>query len=375
MGACIRAAAKEPEVHAGIATSPIRLDGMLDEPAWRDAGLIQDLTQQNPRPGEPTPYHTEVRLLSDGRNFYLGFRCEDPDPRKIAIHTLKRDGNMSGDDAVSVVLDTYRDQRTGFLFRVNAGGARLDGLLDGSNEISTDWDGIWNARVRRDDKGWTLEMEIPAQTLHFTPGRPEWGMEIQRYIARDRLTLRWSGTTLDSSLADLRRAGILTGMEDLHQGRGTSFAPFGLGKMETDFQNDQRVWKGSGGFDASYSLTPGLVGVLTVNTDFAETEVDERQINLTRFPLFYPEKRTFFLEGSNQFTFGSGAENNFLAFYSRRVGLYSGQVSPIDAGLKFIGRAGRWGIAALDVQTRDSLAGGGDGVVRGLFWRQPPPGL
>lgn len=375
MGACIRVTAKEPEVHVGIATSPIRLDGILDEPAWPGAGIIPDLTQQNPRPEEPTPYFTEIRLLRDGKNFYLGIRCEDPDPRKIAIHTLKRDGDMSGDDAISVVLDTYRDHRTGFLFRVNAGGARLDGLLDGSNDISTDWDGIWDARVRRDDKGWTLEMEIPAQTLHFTPGRPEWGLEIQRYVARDRLTLRWSGTTLDSSLSDLRRAGILTGMEDLHQGRGISFAPFGLGRVETDFQADHRVWKGSGGFDASYSLTPGLVGVLTVNTDFAETEVDERQINLTRFPLFDPEKRTFFLEGSNQFTFGSGTEENFIAFYSRRVGLYNGQVSPIDAGLKFIGRAGRWGIAVLDVQTRDSLAAAGTNLFAGRFTYDVDPHL
>jgi len=349
------AAAQEPSVTAGPAEVGIVLDGVLDEPAWEHAGVISDLTQQDPEPGKPTPYTTRIAVLADGDTLYFGVTAVDPEPAKIAVHTLQRDSDMAGDDTVALVLDTFGDGRTGYLFRVNAGGARQDGLISGAQEISLDWDGIWDARVRRTAAGWTAEIAIPARSLRFRPGLERWGFNVERFVARDRLTLRWAGATLDANLSDLKRTGRLAGVSGLRQGLGLSFAPYTLGRADDERTAPVRE-KGEAGFDLSYNLTPGLGAVLTANTDFAETEVDARQINLTRFPLFFPEKRPFFLEGSNLFEFSYGLSESLIPFYSRRVGLVSGRAVPIDEGLKVLGRAGPWAIAALDVETGDDPA-------------------
>lgn len=222
--------------------------------------------------------------------------------------------------------------------------------------VSLDWDGLWDARVRRTAEGWTAEIAVSARSLRFRPGLEQWGFNVERTVARERLTLRWAGASLDAFLADLQRAGMLAGVAALRQGLGLSFAPYALGRSDDRRDAPETRREGETGFDLAYNLTPGLGAVLTVNTDFAETEVDTRQINLTRFPLFFPEKRSFFLEGSNLFAFGSGLGEVFIPFYSRRVGLVSGQVIPLDAGLKLLGRAGPWSIAALDVETGDSSA-------------------
>ncbi len=363
----VTARQEPPRVKAGRAEGAIRLDGILDDSAWHAAGVISDLTQQDPHPGQPTPFRTEVRLLVDREHLYIGVDCIDPDPGRIAIHTMQRDGNMGGDDTVTVVLDTFGDGRSGYVFRINAAGAREDGLITNPEDASYDWDGIWDTAVHINDVGWTAEIVIPAQTLRFTPGQDQWGLELQRYIPRDLLTLRWAGTTLDAKLYDVRRAGILAGMAGFHQGMGLSVSPYALGRLEKDYREEHTVTRGTGGFDVTYNFTPGLTGVLTVNTDFAETEVDTRQINLTRFSLFFPEKRDFFLQGSDQFEFGVGLSSYFIPFYSRRVGLYRGEQSPIDFGVKFLGRQGRWGIAALDVKTRDSAVAPGTNLFAGRF--------
>ena len=341
-------------VVAGRAEGPIRIDGKLDEPDWQRAGVIPDLVQQEPHPGEPTPYHTEVRVLVDERNLYFGIVCRDPEPGRIAIHTMQRDGNMWGDDTVMIVLSTLGDRRRGYAFRVNAAGARLDGLISGPEDFSTDWDGIWDARARITPDGWVAEIRIPAQTLRFTPGADAWEFNVERYVSRDRTTLRWAGTSLDSFINDFRRAGRLAGVGGLRQGRGLSISPYGLVRYHRVRGADDEATQGDGGLDVTWNVTPEMTAVFTVNTDFAETEVDTRQVNLTRFPLFFPEKRAFFLEGSNLFGFGAGLGADFIPFFSRRVGLYRGHQVPIDAGLKLLGQAGRWGVALLDVQTGDA---------------------
>src|SRR5213594_1488765 len=163
MAASLPAAVQDlahPEVTLGRTSGPIRLDGILDEPDWQRAGLIPDLTQQSPVPGGPTPYHTEVRLLTDGATIYIGVRCDDPEPGQIATHTMLRDADLASDDAVGFVLDTFGDHRTGYSFLLNAAGARFDGLSVTSEDVSADWDGIWDARVKRGTSGWTLEMAI-----------------------------------------------------------------------------------------------------------------------------------------------------------------------------------------------------------------------
>ncbi len=369
LGSAPARAGNRPGVTAGPLTGEIRLDGRPDEPAWKGAGVIPELTQQEPHPGEPTPYHTTVRILAGPKDLYIAFVCHDPDPSKIAIHTMLRDGNMYGDDTVSVVLDTFGDGRRGYSFEINAAGARKDGLISGPEDISYDWDGIWDAAVARSPEGWTAEIRIPAQTLRFRPGAPAWGFNVQRRVARDRTTLRWTGTTLDARLIDLRRAGSLEGVSEMKQGKGLSFSPYGLVRRKADLEANHTTVQGDAGLDVVWNITPDLSTVVTINTDFAETEVDTRQINLTRFPLFFPEKRSFFLEGSNLFSFGTGLGIDFIPFFSRRIGLRDGKEVPLLGGVKLLGRAGRFGIAVLDTVMGDCSVAEGTNLFAGrLTW-------
>ncbi len=343
--------------------SAIKLDGRLDEPEWASAPVIL-LTQQSPWPGRASPYRTEVRVLVSQDSLYFGFKCFDPEPNKIAIHTLQRDGDLTGDDTISIVLDTYGDGRTGYFFQTNAGGARVDGLISTATTVALDWDGIWDVRTARTDNGWTAELVIPARTLSFTRGRRTWGFNVERFIAREHMTLRWASPTLDSFLYDVSRAGSLRGIEILHEGRGIEASPYVSGKMTDDFSLHGRGWQAAAGSDFSWRIAPQMTAVVTVNTDFAESDIDTRQINITRFPLFFPEKRAFFLEGANQFDFGLGLNKTevarygvgiaFLPFFTRRIGLREGIPIPIDAGIKLSGRTGKWNIGLLDVQTRET---------------------
>jgi Domain of unknown function (DUF5916) len=348
-----------PSIQAMSVSTSITLDGHLDEPVWRDAPVIK-LVQQSPKSGEPTPYETEVRVVVTRDHIYFGFVCKDPNPRGIAVHTMQRDQNSEdakGDDTVSVVLDPYGDHRTGYLFRINAAGARTDGLVSDPDRASLDWDGIWDARTATTPEGWSAEMVIPSRTLSFARGIDQWGLNIERFVPRNRLTLRWSSPTLDSFLYDLSRAGKLTGMSKLEQGKGLEFSPYATGRTRQFFPDGDRSWQGSVGGELTWKITPQLVTVFTVNTDFAETEVDTRQVNLTRFPLFFPEKRAFFLEGANQYDFGLGLGGDsaqFIPFFSRRIGLLGGEQIPIDGGVKVNGRIGKWNVALLDVQTRET---------------------
>lgn len=342
------------EIEAVRAVGGMQLDGRLNERAWAESGGAVELVQQAPRPGLESAYRTRVRVLKAGNVLYVGFECTDPEPGAIAIHTMQRDGDLWGDDTVSVVLDTYGDRRTGYFFRVNGAGARVDGLISGPERPSLDWDGIWDARARRTTTGWTAEIMIPANTLGFKEGLAAWGVNFERNIARDRTVMRWTSATLDSDLYDLSRAGTLRGLEGLEQGKGFEFRPFAVGRTLTDFRQGEKAWLGQAGADLTWRITPQLAAVWTVNTDFAETEVDSRQLNVTRFPLLFPEKRSFFLEGANQFEFGLGLDRQFIPFFSRRMGLFSGEQIPINAGVKLNGRMGKWNIGLLDVQTRDT---------------------
>jgi hypothetical protein len=280
---------------------------------------------------------------------FFGFVCHDPDPSRVAIHTMQRDGNMSGDDTVSVVLDPIADGRRGYIFQINAAAARLDGLVSGPESMSSDWDGIWDAAVQRNPGGWAAEIRIPTQTLRFRWGQDQWGFNVERYVPRTLTTLRWSGITLDATFIDLQRAGRLAGVGGLRQGLGLSLAPYGLVRAEKDHESGEQTVAGEFGGDLTWNFTGDLTGYLTINPDFAETEIDTRQVNLTRFPLFFPEKRAFFLEGSDIFEFGSGLNHDFIPFFSRRMGLFEGEKVPLLGGAKVIGRAGRWRVAALAV--------------------------
>jgi hypothetical protein len=337
----------------------IQLDGHLSESFWQQAQAIE-LTQQAPRPGASTPFRTTIRIAANREVIYFAFECTDPEPRQLAIHTMQRDGDVQGDDFVSIALDTYGDRRTGYFFRVNAAGARVDGLIAGPEDPSLDWDGIWDARTQRTASGWTVEIAIPSRTLNFTKGLDSWGANFERNVARLRTVLRWTSPTLDSFFYDLSRGGTLTGLGEFQQGLGIEVSPYVTGRMRAAFQDNNRATQGAAGADVTYRITSQLAAVFTANTDFAETEVDTRQLNLTRFELFFPERRTFFLEGSNQYQFGLGLDDKFLPFFSRRIGLFEGEQIPIDAGVKLNGRVGKWNIGVLDVQTRDKVLRSGD---------------
>jgi hypothetical protein len=353
---CRGQSAGTPSISASFPTAPIQLDGLLDEPAWRETTTVAELVQQSPSPGAPTPYQTRIRVVIQDNKLYFGFECTDPDPQRIAVHTMRRDGPMDGDDTISIVLDTSGDKRTGYLFRINEAGARADGLIADREDSKLDWDGIWNARTARTATGWSAEVEIPANTLSFTKGLTTWGVNFERRIARDHTALRWATPTLDSFFFDLSRAGSLLNLTGLDQGKGLDVSPFVVGGERRDFHQPAYAWHGQAGADITWRITSQLAAAFTFNTDFAEAEVDSLQLNVTRFPLFYPEKRPFFLEGANQFGFSFALEDDFIPFFSRNVGLFQGDQIPIDGGFKLMGRAGKWNIGLLDVETRTAFS-------------------
>ena len=343
-------------VEAGRADGgSIVVDGKLDEPAWQHAGVIEDLTQQSPHPGQPTPYHTKVMVLRDHHFLYIGLRCEDPDISKAVSHTLIRDGNQGSDDSVLFVLDTFGTKRFAYIFQVNSAGAMADGLLaptpaiNSNNGVDYNWDGVWQAAVVQDEHGWTAEIAIDTRSLQFTTGLDHWGFNVTRNVPRDLLTLDWSGTTLDSSVFQLQREGTLTGVQDLEQGKGLDFQPYGLAKYQTGSGNTSNA-----GFDIKYDFNPALEGLFTYHTDFAQAEADQQQINTGRFALFFPEKRQFFLQGSNLLTFSYNQGTNFIPFDSRSIGFLNGVVVPLNEGVKLIGQSDSGSLALLDTQ----MAGG-----------------
>jgi hypothetical protein len=333
---------------ANAAPGDVRLDGRLDEPAWAAAMAIGSLTQTEPDEGVSPSEATEVRVLVGADALYVGLRCFDREPARIVATKLGRDAELGGDDHVLVVLDTFGDRRNGFFFGVTPRGARAEGqIANNSESLNFDWDGIWDAAARIDGEGWTAELEIPWKTLRFRSGLDAWGLNVQRHLARRQETSRWTAARRDVWISNLSEAGRLEGLGGARQGRGLDVRPY-LSGGETNGSAD---WKAGG--DLFQNITPNLTASLTVNTDFAETEADDRQVNLTRFPLFYPEKRSFFLEGAGIFEAASlGSSNSdLLPFYSRRIGLLRGEEVPILAGLKMSGRVGRWNVGLLDTLT------------------------
>jgi hypothetical protein len=338
------------------ASERIRIDGRLDEAAWQRAVPIGPLTQVEPKEGEPPTEATEVRVLHDSEAIYFGILCSDRTPDGIVSTQLTRDAELDVDDYVAVVLDPFFDKRNGFFFVINPAGARTDGQISNNSEhTSLDWDGIWNAAARKSAQGWTAEIVIPYKTLRFKPGQTTWGLNVERQIKRRNEKDRWCGARRDIWISNLAEAGQLQELPVVRQGMGLDIRPYGLVRRDAfdPARLDKSPWILDGGLDVSKNLTPNLNASLTVNTDFAETEVDSRQVNLTRFPLFYPEKRPFFLEGAGVFETAGNAiwDPDLLPFFSRRIGLFEGQEVPILFGSKIIGRQSHFNIGLLDVQT------------------------
>ena len=335
-----QAFAQSPKAQAFSISERMRVDGKLDEPAWKSAVPIGDLVQVLPKEGESPSEKTEVRVLVSKDSIFFGITCFDRSPASIISTQLTRDAELEVDDNVSVVIDPFFDHRNGFFFKINPNGARADGQISNSAEFtSLDWDGIWNGHARITSDGWVAEIEIPFKTLRFKPGQSVWGLNIERVIKRNNETARWSGARRDIWLSNLAEAGQLEGLPNVRQGMGLDIRPYGL-----VVRKEGNDWKADGGFDVSKNLAPNLNASLTVNTDFAETEVDARQVNLTRFDLFYPEKRAFFLEGAGVFDVATGNPMmpDLIPFFSRRIGLMEQDgiptEVPIIAGAKITGQ-------------------------------------
>jgi len=330
------------------------IDGVLDDAEWGQAAVLGALTQVEPVVGAPSQ-RTEVRLIYDDDWLYVGIRCYDTNPDEIVAHVMLRDADLESDDRVQMVFDTFHDRRNAYFFEVNPNGTRVDGLIENSQEPNKDWDGIWYAKARIDQQGWTVEFALPFKTVSFERGGGSWGFNLERVVRRDNEVVRWQAASQDYNLHDIALAGILSNLSGMSQGLGVTLAPGMTTKYRDrrfqDGREDDEGWDFDPSLDFRYRFTPSLSGALTFNTDFAETEVDEREVNLTRFDLFFPEKREFFLQDAGIFEFG-GITKNGRPFFSRRIGLDAdGMAVPIRWGAKVTGRVGPWSIGFLDAQT------------------------
>ncbi len=349
------------------------VNGSLDDPVWEKASPFRDLRQVEPVPGHDPSEQTEIRVLYDSRNLYLGIRCYDREPRRIAGNTMIHDeigDNGNDEDMVSILIDPFQDKRNAYIFFVNPRGARSEGFASGEH-ASLSWDGIWNARCRVDEQGWTAEVSIPFKTLSFKPGLNNWGLNVERQVARKQEVIRLSGISLNSFFNNPSEAAILDGISGVRQGTGTTVRPYALAGLTRDHTGSGRSEnRAEAGLDLYQNITPNMVASLSYNTDFAETEVDERRVNLTRFPLYYPEKRTFFLEGSDIFDFGpQGTSRDFMPFFSRKIGLYEGQPVPVTLGAKMFGKLGNTSLSVLDVQTGESGSLGSTNLFAGRVYQ------
>jgi hypothetical protein len=334
------------------ARGPVRLDGILDEPAWASADSIASLTQTEPREGSAGTARTVVKVIATDEALVIGVRAEQPPGVRIVSFARDRDAALANEDHIRVVLDTYLDGRSGYVFAVNANGARYDALVANQGESeSSDWDGIWEAATTRTSTGWSVEIRIPLKTLMFRQELTEWGFNVQRRIQAIQETDRWASPLRQFQITHVNRAGLLSGLPLFQLGKGLSIRPSIAGGIGQTSPISSATSDADVSLDATQRLRANTLASLTVNTDFGETEVDTRRTNLTRFPLFFPEKRTFFVEGSDIFQFGLGTGDDVRAFHSRRVGLLSQREVPLDGGLKISGREGSSNFGALVVRT------------------------
>jgi hypothetical protein len=334
------------------------IDGNLSDPCWKNAPLAKDFIQRQPDEGQPVTEKTEVRVCRDEHTLFIGVRCFDSQPQKIAAKVMQRDASVKGDDYFFILLDPYQRGREGYYFRSNPNGAKGEGLINSDiSRPNMDWDVIWDVKSRIDDFGWTAEFAIPFRSIPFDAEAGSWGIDFGRWQARNQERSRWIGYARERQWFSIEETGVVNGMENLKTGKGIDFKPFASAKFVSADGTDDFDFET--GFDLFYQWTPSLAATLTLNTDFAETETDQRRVNLTRFPLFFPEKRDFFLKGAEQFSFAP--EKAPRAFHSRTIGLSSdGQMIDLEGGLKISGRQGPLGIGMLGMQLDEDGIGEGD---------------
>jgi len=348
-------------------TDAIRLDALLSEVVWRQADSIVDLRQREPVEGAAASERTVVRLVRDAEHLYVAIRVYDRNVAGIRSTQLRRDADLTVDDNVTIIIDSFHDRRGAFMFRTNPNGAMWDAQLTGSENTNANWNGIWTVATARDSGGWTAEFRIPLRTLRFRAGVGVIGFNVQRDIRRKNEEVLWRSFGRAQGLRNLLYTGDIAGFGEVEQGRRFELRPYALGQVAAEAHDAAGAQIATGstvakvGLDAKTALSQSVTADLTVNTDFAQVEADRQVINLTRFPTFFPEKREFFLESSGLFDFGTSS--NTQAFYSRRIGLRSGKTVPILGGARVYGKIGPWAIGAIDARTAASDQAN-DAVVR-----------
>lgn len=353
-----------PTLRAGALSSDFKFDGTMNGTAWwAVTDSIANFMTIEPEEGGVPAGRTTIKVLASQNEIVVAARCYDDEPSGIVSYSKARDIAFEDEyqeDHIIIVLDTFLDGRSGYVFAVNPTGARSDGLvIEQGEDVNGDWDTIWEAKTSRDDTGWSAEIRIPIKSLGFKKDLTQWGFNVQRRVQRLQETSRWSSARRDYEIYQTNRAGLLTDLPSFDLGVGLSIRPGILGRARKPEAGAEIESEGDFSLDVTQKLGPNLLSALTFNTDFAETEVDVRQINLTRFPVFFPEKRTFFLEGADIFEFGLGLdEDNLLPFFSRRIGLLGlGEDDqseiPINVGGKINGRVGNTNLGALVVNARE----------------------
>ncbi len=345
----------QPTLKAVFVSKPPIIDGRLNEEVWENAAKVDQFIQREPNVGQPVSEKTNFYICYDADFLYVGVKCFD-DPKKITAKEMARDVNLGNDDRVQVILDTYLDHRNGYWFQIGPRGSIGDATISENGAVfNKEWDGLWEGKARIVADGWEAEMAIPFKTMGFDKYNPNWGIKFIRHIKRKLEMSYWPTANVNSYKFQVSDAGILEGITNISQGIGLDISPYLVGGMDTK-QDTKNKYRAKGGMDLFYQITPSLKSSLSINTDFAETEVDDRQINLTRFNLLFPEKRDFFLDGASLFSFGIQGEDanpygkSIMPFFSRRMGLdNNGLPIQINFAAKLTGTINKWNIGLMQV--------------------------
>ena len=351
-----------PRIDAGQAPE---IDGDLTDPVWANAAVIDDFVQLEPTPGAPPSERTVVRIMYDENNFYFSVYAYDSEPENIVVRSMARDGELFTGDNVGFYLDPGPTRRDAYSFQFGPSGGRNDSLILNNTTELEEWDPIWTIRTQRTVDGWVGEVAVPFRSLSYAAGDTVWGFDVARDIPRRNEELQWASRNPALDFTDVSQGGTLTGINNISQGLGLDIQVYGVAHARRDWHipgSDLGI-SGTAGANAFYKITPALTGTLTFNPDFSDAPLDARQINTTRFSLFFPETRDFFLQDAGAFEFGGrgfarGGDdrdvNNGRPFFSRNIGLVDGEQVSIIAGGKLSGEFAGFGIGALSVLTDDT---------------------
>jgi hypothetical protein len=363
-------AVPRPTLTAVPAAGPIEVDGVLDEAAWSAATPATDFVQSTPDTGAPATERTEVRVLFDDDALYIGAKLWDSEPDAIIAQQMVQDFFSPNEDIFGFSLDTFLDRRNAYYILINANGAIRDAQsYDNSRTSNVEWEGIMYVEASIDEDGWNVEMSIPYSTLRFDPSRPaqEWGLNFVRRVRRKNEDSLWAPVARRTRVHKMDEAGTLVGLPQLRGSRNVTVKPYALGGDVSGSgpEESELGLSGDFGVDVKWGVTPRMTADLTWRTDFSQVEVDQEQVNLTRFSQFFPEKREFFIESSGTYQFGDLSERNyrlgasprdFTLFHSRRIGLEDGRPVPILGGGRLTGRAAGMEVGLLNMQTESSQA-------------------